>query len=117
MFLITIAIWFMLIPSVPGVMDTPLNTLSEAEKKEGWRLLFDGKTFDGWRSYSEPKFPAQGWSIEDGSLKHTLAGGRPGGSGGDIMTNEQFTDFDLRFEWRIAPGGNSGIKYFLHERQ
>src|SRR5262249_37411668 len=93
------------------------NTLSGAEKKDGWKLLFDGKTFTGWRGYTNPGFPDKGWSIEDGCLKVAKNTGRPGSGGGDIVTTAQFTDFDLRFEWRIAPGGNSGIKYFVLERQ
>jgi hypothetical protein len=86
-----------------------LNQLSAAEKKEGWKLLFDGQTLTGWRAFlgAEPK----GWSVEDGCLKNSK-----GHSDGDIVTEEKFKDFDLRFEWRISPGGNSGVKYFVHDR-
>jgi 3-keto-disaccharide hydrolase len=94
-----------------------INTLSAVEKKDGWKLLFDGQTFNGWRSYNDPTFPTKGWAIEDGCLRVTKSDGRPGSGGGDIMTTEQFDDFDFRFEWRIASGGNSGIKYFVLERQ
>src|SRR6266404_8770749 len=94
------------------------NTLSSAEKKDGWKLLFDGKTFAGWRSYTAPgSLPAGSWSIEDGCIKNAKGNGRPGSGGGDIITAEQFTDFDLSFEWRIGVGGNSGVKYFVLDRQ
>jgi len=98
----------------PG-QDAVLNTLSETEKNEGWKLLFDGKTLTGWRSYR----PALGkrWNIEEGCLKNPKGTGRPETGGGEILTIEEFTDFDFRFEWRIAPGGNSGVMYFVKERQ
>ena len=95
----------------------PLNALSDAEKKEGWRLLFDGKTFDGWRSYFETTDPSKGWSIEAGCFKNSKGNGRPRSGGGDIMTAELFTDFDFRFEWSMPPGGNSGVYYLFQERQ
>jgi 3-keto-disaccharide hydrolase len=96
---------------------TQLNTLSDAEKKEGWKLLFDGKTFNGWRSYFETMDPSKGWSIEAGCFKNSKGNGRPRSGGGDIMTAELFTDFDFRFEWSMPPGGNSGIYYLFQERQ
>jgi hypothetical protein len=96
---------------------TPPNTLSAAEKKEGWKLLFDGKTFNGWRSYFETMEPSKGWSIEAGCFKNSKGNGRPRSGGGDIMTVEQFTDFDFRFEWSMPPVGNSGVYYLFQERQ
>jgi hypothetical protein len=96
---------------------TRLNTLSDAEKKEGWRLLFDGKTFTGLRSYFETMEPSKGWSIEEGCFKNSKGNGRPRSGGGDIMTAELFTDFDFRFEWSMPPGGNSGVYYLFQERQ
>jgi len=91
------------------------NTLSEVEKSQGWKLLFDGKTMAGWRSYRQPSFKR--WLIEDGCLKNPKGTGRPETGGGEILTTAQFTDFDFRFEWKIAPGGNSGVIYFVKERQ
>ncbi len=96
---------------------TPLNTLTEAEKKAGWKLLFDGKTFNGLRSYFETMDPSKGWSIEAGCLKNSKGNGRPRSGGGDIMTTELFTDFDFRFEWSMPQGGNSGVYYLFQERQ
>ena len=96
---------------------TKLNTLSDAEKKEGWKLLFDGKAFNGLRSYFETMDPSKGWSIEEGCFKNSKGNGRPRSGGGDIMTAELFTDFDFRFEWSMPQGGNSGVYYLFQERQ
>ena len=78
------------------------------------RSLFDGKTTTGWRGFKKPAFPEGGWSVENGWLKHAAKGGDSQG-GGDIVTVDTFDNFDLTFEWRIAPGGNSGVKYLVTE--
>src|SRR5437773_3159205 len=75
--------------------DVP-NQLTEAEKAAGWRLLFDGKTTEGWRSFKKTTFPQQGWVVEDGVLTK-VAGVR----GGDIISNDEFTDFDFQWDWKI----------------
>ncbi|HWY38726.1 MAG TPA: DUF1080 domain-containing protein [Bacteroidia bacterium] len=113
-----IMLTFLIFKAVSGQAQvaTPLNTLSAAEKKEGWKLLFDGKTINGWRSYYQTDSPSK-WIIEDGCLKNPKGNGRPRTGGGDLMTDELFTDFDLRFEWSIQEGGNSGLIYFFQERQ
>lgn len=85
------------------------NQLTAAEKAEGWRLLFDGKTTQGWRSFKKPEFPAKGWEVTNGWL-HCL-----GQKGGDIISKDEFAEFDLEWEWKLAPGGNSGVKYFVLE--
>ncbi len=89
----------------PAALDqeAPLNTLTEAERADGWELLFDGASLDGWRGYNRPDLPG-GWAAVDGTLART-------GSGGDIITDRTFEDFELRLEWRLEPGGNSGIFY------
>ena len=93
-----------------------LNTLTAAEKAAGWKLLFDGKTTAGWRGAYKPDFPATGWAIEDGCLKVQPGSGGEGGSGGgDIVTAKQYGNFELQLDWRLSPGGNSGIKYFVSE--
>ncbi|MBA3439538.1 MAG: DUF1080 domain-containing protein, partial [Pyrinomonadaceae bacterium] len=93
-----------------------LNTLSAAEKAAGWKLLFDGKTTANWRGAYKPGFPATGWIVEDGCLKVQPGSGGEGGSGGgDIVTTKQYGNFELQLEWRLSPGGNSGIKYFVTE--
>jgi hypothetical protein len=88
------------------------NQLTPEETAAGWRLLFDGKTTQGWRSFRKDRFPSKGWVVEEGWLK-CIAGGR----GGDIVTVDQFTDFDLRWEWRLPPRANNGVKYFITEER
>ncbi|HEB61356.1 MAG TPA: DUF1080 domain-containing protein [Phycisphaeraceae bacterium] len=90
-----------------------VNTLTPGEKKQGFRLLFDG-TDPGkhWRGFRRDAFPEKGWVVNDDSL-HVLVGG----GGGDIITVDQFTNFELRLEWRVAPGANSGIMYRVAETQ
>jgi hypothetical protein len=87
-----------------------LNTLTDEEKAGGWKLLFDGKDASGWRTCGHKSFPKEGWVIEDGCLKNV--GGQ---HGGDLVTEREFTDFDFKFEWRISPAGNSGVKYLVRE--
>ena len=79
------------------------NTLTDAEKTAGWRLLFDGKTTAGWRNYGKPTI-SDGWTVQDGALTRT-------GAGGDIITTDQFKNFELSIDWKIEIGGNSGIFY------
>ena len=77
---------------------------------DGWRLLFDGKTTAGWRGFGMSEFPKQGWVVEDGCL-HLL----PHREQLDIITTAQFADFELEWEWRIAPKANNGLKYLVTE--
>lgn len=87
------------------------NTLSEKEKVEGWELLFDGKDPNiKWRSIKSDKFPAAGWVIEDEALVLL-----PGRKGGDVITREQFSDFELVLDYKLADSANTGIKYFVSE--
>lgn len=85
------------------------NQLTQEEIDDGWKLLFDGKTFDGWRGYGLDAFPDSGWTIEDGSLKCLHSGTGEAGAGGDVLYDKQFTNFHLKLEWMIEGGGNSGI--------
>jgi hypothetical protein len=89
------------------------NSLTAYEKKNGWRLLYDGKTNKGWKSAKTDVFPSKGWATNNGTITVAAAEGREAGNGGDIVTNEQFAAFDLSFEFKITPGANSGIKYFV----
>ena len=94
------------------------NTLTEAETKDGWRLLFDGSTSEGWRGYKKDHFPAA-WEIADGAI-HMLGSGRGeagAADGGDIIYDEVFQNFTLKLEWKISKGGNSGIFYLGQEEQ
>jgi hypothetical protein len=79
------------------------------------RSLFDGKTTAGWRGFKKPAFPAGGWKVEDGWLKHVKTIGTDSQGGGDIITVDTFDNFDLQFEWKVALGANSGVKYLVTE--
>jgi hypothetical protein len=94
------------------------NTLTDAERAAGWKLLFDGKTNEGWRSFHGDTFPAQGWSIEDGTIRRVpRKEGQPaGGGGGDIITTGRYENFELALDWKLSPGGNSGLKYLIAEQ-
>ena len=86
------------------------NQLTAKEKKEGWVLLFNGKNLDGWTSVGKDTPPAFGWVVEDGILNVRKQGDK---RGGDIITRDQYSDFDLKVDFRITKGANSGIKYFF----
>src|SRR5688500_8453649 len=92
------------------------NTLTDEEKGQGWRLLFDGKTTDGWRGYKVDKMPA-GWSVIDGCLVRVKGGegGKGAGGGDDIVTTESFANFELSLEVKIVRNGNSGVLYRVSE--
>jgi hypothetical protein len=89
------------------------NHLSDHEKRNGWKLLFDGKTSNGWTGAYKNAFPQKGWEIKDGVLSVLPSGGAESTNGGDIVTQEQFSAFDLSFDFKISPGANSGVKYFV----
>ena len=88
------------------------NTLSDAEKADGWKLLWNGKNSKGWRGAKLDHFPKQGWTIEDGVLTVLESGGGESTAGGDIVTVDRYSAFELTLDFRITPGANSGIKYF-----
>jgi hypothetical protein len=93
--------------------EPPTNTLTDKEKQDGWRLLWDGKTTDGWQSAIAPGFPDAGWEIRDGELMVTNNNGAESQHGGDIITKERFANFELKVDFKCTPGCNSGIKYFV----
>jgi hypothetical protein len=88
------------------------NELTAAERADGWKLLFNGKNLDGWRGYTLTGLPEAGWKVENGVLKSVA-----GTKGKELITIEQFDDFELSWEWRVEPGGNNGIKYFVTEKR
>jgi hypothetical protein len=92
------------------------NTLTDAEKQAGWKLLFDGKTTQGWRGYRMKEMPP-GWTVADGALVRLKggAGGKGAGGGDDIVTLEEFDHFDFSLEWKIVSNGNSGVLYHVSE--
>ena len=90
------------------------NTLTAQERTGGWTLLWDGKTTSRWRSAKRSDFPTQGWEIRDGVLSVLQTEGRESAAGGDIVTAAQYQNFELVLEYRLTPGANSGIKYFVN---
>lgn len=97
------------------------NELTAAELNAGWQLLFDGRTFIGWRGLGYDSVPTAHWMIENGAIKKiasgkvpTLPDGQPL-VGGDLMTVDSFADFELTWEWKVTPGANSGVKYNVSE--
>lgn len=89
------------------------NTLTQDEKQHGWKLLFDGKSPAGWRSAKNAAFPAKGWEIENGTITVLSSEGKEAANGGDIVTKDLYSVFDLSFEFKLSPGANSGVKYFV----
>src|SRR5215210_5909704 len=89
---------------VGGTTTTPQNALSAQQQKDGWKMLFDGTTTNGWRGYKSDS-PGSGWKVIDGSLT------RAADNAGDIITRDKYRNFDFVIDWRVAEGGNSGIMY------
>lgn len=89
------------------------NALSPVQKEEGWEMLWDGKSYDGWRGAKLDKFPEGGWSMENGILSVEAGDGGESSNGGDIVTTKKYSDFILEVDFLITEGANSGIKYFV----
>ena len=96
-------------PLLAGRRGLDHNRLTPAQVEEGWELLFDGQTTRGWRTFRRSSLVG-GWEVENGCLART-------GPGGDLVTTERFEDFVLELEWRIAPGGDSGVLFRVAERE
>jgi hypothetical protein len=94
-----------------------MNTLSDEEKNNGWKLLFDGKTTTGWRGAYKDAFPEKGWVVEEGTLSILKSDGSESASYGDIVTVDEYDNFDLSFEFKLTEGANSGLKYYVVEHQ
>lgn len=90
------------------------NHLTKSEKENGWKLLWDGKTTEGWRGARLDEFPEKGWKIEDGVLSVLSSGGEESAAGGDIVTKELYGDFELKVDFKLTEGANSGIKYYVN---
>ena len=99
-------------PEVPQISFL-VNQITDWEKRQGWRLLWDGKTTKGWRGAKTDHFPESGWEIKDGVLTVLASDGGESTGGGDIITKDLFSDFELELEFKITKGANSGIKYFV----
>ncbi|MEO8862422.1 MAG: DUF1080 domain-containing protein [Ginsengibacter sp.] len=99
----------------PGVyvVDFVPNHLTSYERQSGWKLLFDGKSSDGWRGAYKKTFPNKDWKVNNGTITVYESEGKEGGEGGDIVTTGEYKSFDLSFEFKLTPGANSGVKYFV----
>ncbi len=87
------------------------SELTGQERSEGWVILFDGSTSNGWKKFNGDPFPEKGWKIDNGILSVDPSNGR----GGDIITESSYADFELSIEFMVSKGANSGIKYFMFE--
>ena len=97
------------------IEEVSVNTLTQEEIDAGWVLLFDGTTTEGWRGYNKPAFPDSGWDIDEAALHVLETGTGEAGLGGDIIYDKIFKNFHLKFDWKVGPGGNSGVFYLGQE--
>lgn len=100
-------------PTSVYTVNTYPNQLSAFEKQGGWKLLFDGVSSKGWIGAYKKTFPEKGWKIENGTITVMPSSGGESVNGGDIVTTEEFSAFDLSFEFKLTSGANSGVKYFV----
>lgn len=107
-------LFFTMLSGVAFAQTAEPNTLTQSERAAGWRLLFDGKTIAGWRGFHSQEVPG-GWGVENGAIKKTQGRGTPDKPGGDLITVDQFGNFELSIDWKLSKGGNSGIKYLVSE--
>jgi hypothetical protein len=93
-----------------GCSTAKQTSTSSETKKSNWIVLFDGKSTDAWRAFNGDTFPEKSWKVENGSLATIVGGGLD-----SLVTKEKFESFELQLEWKISPGGNSGIMYHVAE--
>jgi hypothetical protein len=106
------AIIIVLLFFVTTIIAQKHNSLTRKEKKQGWKLLFDGKTTAGWHTYLRDTVGSK-WQVRDGAIIFDTS--KPRSGGGDLVTNEEFENFELLLEWKISKGGNSGIIFNIQE--
>ncbi len=96
------------------VINLTLNNLSALEQAQGFKLLFNGKDFTGWRAVHSDKMPEKRWKVENGTINISPSDGSE--TGNDIVTTEQYGAFEITFEFKLTDGANSGLKYFVNEQ-
>lgn len=101
---------FILVFCVTLLQAQTSNELTQREQKQGWKLLFNGENLDGWTSVGKNEPPTIGWRVNDGILTVKPENGK---RGGDIVTQDQYSDFDFKVDFKLSEGGNSGIKYYF----
>lgn len=102
-------------PAAEATVPDSVNTLPDADRQAGWRLLFDGASLAGWRGFRRDSVPP-GWTVENGAIHFTGAASPQDGSPPlTLVTADRYADFDLRLEWKISPEGNSGVMYRVSE--
>ncbi|WP_276346546.1 DUF1080 domain-containing protein [Daejeonella sp. JGW-45] len=99
------------------IVNTIPNNLSSQEKNQDYSLLWDGKTTKGWRGAAKAKFPEKGWEIKDDELRVLKSDGGESINGGDIVSEKLFSAFELKFDFKLSEGANSGVKYFVTEKE
>lgn len=104
-----------LISAAPAMQPSTDNQLTAAEKRAGWTLLFDGKSLDGWKGYKRPDASGTRWTVENGTLTLPPADGKDTRGHRDILSTATFDRFELTFDFRVAQGANSGVKYYVLE--
>ena len=100
-------------PNDVYVLNNIPNYLCSYEKQSGWKLLFDGRDSKGWRSVYGDSFPTVEWQVKDGLITVLSSAGKEGGTAGDVITNDKYSAFDISFQFKLTPGANSGLKYFV----
>lgn len=100
-------------PATVFLVNLTNNQLTEQEKENGYQLLFNGRSGEGWKSAKADSFPSGGWKIANGALTVLPSEGKESANGGDIVTEKLFSAFDLSFNFKLTPGANSGVKYFV----
>ena len=102
-------------PAAAVAAEPDHNALTPAEKASGWTLLFDGNTMSGWRGYLKPDATGLRWFVRDGCIGLPPADSADTHGERDLITTATYTDFELKFSWKVQPGSNSGVKYFVTE--
>ena len=114
---ITTSLFVFLAMALFGTVNAQHNQLTKKEQQAGWKLLFDGKTTTGWKGAFIKGFPTKGWRIADGVLMVEPSGGGESSNGGDIVSLKEYGNFELMVDFKLTPGANSGVKYFVAAQQ